>query len=654
MPGIAGQRAVMDARAMEALPIAGSATGAPSPPLHTAPPQAQRTPSRLDLGALPQVALIGALGFAMIVYAYSVARTGGSHASVLYWVGEGLLFIPFVARALLARRLGTAEAVGLAVMAALLQYLVRVAYSPLHFDFPDEMAHWRTATDILQTHHLFTHNYLLPISPAYPGLEILTAAVSALGGVSVFTAGLLVIGVEHTLFALGLYLLFERITRSSRMALLGTLVYATNSHYQFFDSFFIYQAAALPVLVFVLLLLAHHGGPRRLHALASGSRLAAATVTPAMASPRVLRVLAVLGILVVVVTHHVTGAALAAILMLLAVFDVLRRRVGWSLVAATVAIAAVATWVVGSATSTVDYLSPALGDLLDSAQGLLSGHASTVAAAAPAAPIGERLLAYAATGLIVVCLPWAALNAWRWPGIRGPGRFFAVCALSYYLALAARLVSADGAELAGRLLTFIYLPMSIVFAIALVQARATRRVPTRITGVAATAFVAILFLGGIASGWPPSWERLPGPYQVSGLERSVTSQNLRAADWMLATHGPGNRMAVDLANYGVMGGYGDQDVIRNMSRLYYSASLLPSDKAAVAEASVRFVLVDRRLTQGLPVSGRYFPNDPRAYRHVSPLAPSGLAKFDHIDGVDRLYDNGAIQVFDLAGSPSTR
>ena len=97
-------------------------------------------------------------------------------------------------------------------------YLVPEILSPLHFIFVDEYLHWRTASDIIRTEHLFTVNSQLPVSPLYPGLEIVTNAFSSLSGGDTLVSGLIVVGIARILVVLSLFILFEQITKSARTA----------------------------------------------------------------------------------------------------------------------------------------------------------------------------------------------------------------------------------------------------------------------------------------------------------------------------------------------------------------------------------------------------------------------------------------------------
>jgi hypothetical protein len=84
--------------------------------------------------------------------------------------------------------------------------------------------------------------------------------------------------------------------------------------------------------------------------------------------------------------------------------------------------------------------------------------------------------------------------------------------------------------------------------------------------------------------------------------------------------------------------------------LYTSPAFSPADARQVQAQSIRYVLVDLRLSTMLPASGQYFPVDPNAGTYTRPLPRAGLAKFSRMPGVARIYDSGNIIVYDLAGS----
>ena len=135
--------------------------------------------------------------------------------------------------------------------------------------------------------------------------------------------------------------------------------------------------------------------------------------------------------------------------------------------------------------------------------------------------------------------------------------------------------------------------------------------------------VLLLMFDGLANGWPPYWERLPGPHQVAGAERSVGPEEIAAARWALAALGPGNRFAADIGSYPVLGSYGDQNPLRDVAYLYTVTRV----HAVRGRAGSR---LSRSATcwstsgsaRRCRPSGRYFPDDPRAGHYSRPL-PAG-------------------------------
>ena len=83
----------------------------------------------------------------------------------------------------------------------------------------------------------------------------------------------------------------------------------------------------------------------------------------------------------------------------------------------------------------------------------------------------------------------------------------------------------------------------------------------------------------------------------------------------------------------------------NPSSLYFDHQLSPFDVSLIRQANIRYVVVDDRLAQGLPLYGIYIQyGEPRAR-----LTVAELNKFNSYPGIKRIYDNGPIQVYDMSG-----
>lgn len=584
------------------------------------------------------VTLSAALGVLVVAAAYTAGRLGyaaTSWADQVYWLGQALIVCPVAARILSPRVLSAAEAITMAAVLTAAEYLVKVCYSPSAFAFPDELEHWRSTVNLLHSGRLFTPNFMLPISPQYPGLEEATSAVSSASGLSVFASGLIVAGAAHLLFVCLLYLLFRQISRSDRAAALSVLIYSSNPDLAAFDSMFVYQTLAAAFLGLALLAAWRTGAYK-----ARGGRLGWLTI-------------AVLAIAATVITHHVASLILAMMLTFLAVVTLTtgyRRSAGWLGLVAAISVTAITLWIAVVARGTIGYLAPAGDGVIQAVRRLLAG-ISSAGLSAPAVPLSNEVLAAADV------LALSALIPVGWLAVRRRYRHqpwavaMAIGAASWYLVVAVRLVAADGSELAGRAATFVFVPLAFTAAVGLKHliSLGFKRWRVPLIMIAALASVLTLLFDGLANGWPPYWERLPGGYQAAGYERSVSPEGIAAARWALAALGPGNRFAADFGNAPLLGTYGDQTPVRSVAYLYTSLAFTLIDDARAVQQGLRYVLVDTRLSRSLPVSGRYFPEDPNAGKYTRPLPLADLAKFSRAPGVARIYDSGSIVIYTLPG-----
>jgi 4-amino-4-deoxy-L-arabinose transferase-like glycosyltransferase len=583
------------------------------------------------------VALSAATGVLIVAATYTAGRLG--HASSpwadrSYWLGQAFILVPAAARLVSRRILTTAETVIVITVLTIAEYVATVCYSPAGFTFGDELEHWRSTTNILQTGRLLTPNYLLPISPHYPGLEEVTSALVSVTGLSVFSAGLIIAGVAHLLFVWVLYLLFREFSDSHRVGGVAVICYASNSHFASFDSMFIYQTLALPFLGLTLL-----AAWRLTTGRSSGQRDG-------------WLIFAVLVIGATVVTHHVTSYVLVATLLIFTLAAALTRdwrTARWIGGLALLSAAAAVSWLVFAAPQTWPYLEPFADGTLRSIQALFAGTHSA-APSTSGGPVGNRLLAAVSVLIVSALVPVGWWQVWRKYRSQLWIVTLSVVSATWYGTVAVRFTVADGSELAGRAATFTFVPAALMAALGLgLLIGVTARRLARVIGFCAPAVVLLLTFDGLANGWPPFWERLPGSHQVAGSERSVGPEEIAVANWALAALGPGNRFAADAGSYSVIGSYGDQSPQQNVAYLYLSSSWA-SVAAGVQAQKLRYVWVDQRLSQSLPASGQYFPIDPHAGRYSHPLPANDLGKFYKVKGISRIFDDGNIVIYDLAGT----
>lgn len=608
--------------------------------------------SRRDTGDQPRVdpgrvwgmygvIALSFIGTVMIALAYAGGRNGVDWPQWLFWPGHVLAYVPIAYRAS-SRHLSSArEGLVLVLALALNQILIKWMYSPLMLEFPDELQHWRGTVNLIENGTWDTPNLALPIAPSYPALELVGGAIASSTGISAMTAAFLVAALLRLLQVLALYALFERLSSDDRLAAVASVIYVANPHYLFFDGMYIYQTIALPFLIGAVWLV------RRWHHGARG-------VTP--------WVLLVVFAAVVTVSHHVTSFVLVAALAALALTYLGRRqlRTAWRpALAALIATGMVLAWVRTIATTVGYYFGPVAGELIASVRRFLLFE-QEAGEGSPAPPLEVSLADRAFTLASLALLGWlvvsGALMLWRqrgrdrWtvPMIAGAGGLFAMVAL--------RVLVADGAELAGRAATFVYIPVAFVASQRALEwqrrqlrSRARRRWPESFTRTARLGMATVLLIGGLTSGWPPSWGRLPGPFLPSGFERSVEPEWLAAARWTGEGLGPGHRWAADFSGYVLISTMGNQDPVRGVSPLYQGQGVTPATQELVRQQAIHFLAVDLRTSQQLPAAGFYFPDEtPTTY--TEPLPRAWLEVFDQVERVSRIYDSGNIRLYDLRES----
>jgi hypothetical protein len=581
------------------------------------------------------ITLIVAIGVLVSSAGYAMGRAGDGPNSgpgvALYWLGQVLILVPVAGRLLSRRHLSNGETITLVTVLTVAEYLLKVNYSPLGFTFNDEFLHYSGTVNMLSSGKLFELNYGLPIGTHYPGIEEVTSALISATGLSVFAAGLIVAGLAHLLFILFLYLAFCVAIRSHRIAGIAVLLYYGAPALTSFNSMFVYETLALAFL-----------GMCMLAALRSAVEKSASDRTRWF-------IVAVLSIFATVITHHITSYMLTLFLILVAIASRLtgsRNTAARFGILAAISLASVVLWIWRIAPDTISYFSPTVTGIIDGIKALQQSGSSDAPPTA-SSPFSNEALGALAILVISLLIALGCWQAWRrhrrHPWIIG----MMLGSLGWFVDLGIRLGTPDGQELAGRAATFVYIPVSVLAALALtrlVNSRPVRRWGAAVTAVIVASVVSLL-IDGLANGWPPFWERLPGPHLVSSFESSVNPEEIQDSYWTLQYLGPGNRIAADAGIYPVLIGYGGQNPLQVITTLYSTPDWTPAVAGFAAGQNVQYVETDTRLTKSLPPAGNYFPGDNAFATHT--IDPAALTKYDSITGVARVFDDGTIVFYNL-------
>ena len=580
-----------------------------------------------------------ALGLLLMAAAAAQSRAGSWTSGLLFWMAVVLFFAapaPFLVRQ--KAQPNTQEIA--AILLGLTFELARLVAFPIRFVQTDELDHITTLNTIERTHHLFHANTLLPVSPWYPGLETVTQGIQDITGLSQFYAGYAVLCVAHVLLVVGIFELVARVTGSRQAAGVAVLVYASSLQWYFFNAQFAYQSLALPLMIVGLAILA------RASNMEWGWTKAA------------LQGFATVILVSMVFVHHVTAWIACAVLLLWCLFDVsLRHRKGsWSLVVVTTIVTgATLLWTAYVGHVLTSYLEPVLRGDVSGVWDFISGSAparklfTTTSGASTAK--WEEVIDVVSLGLVVLLIPFAAWDARRWIREKnGLGLLLALLGSSFPLLLVTRFVPSAG-ESGDRASTFVYVGLALLFGAWM--SRVMRRRPE--FRAAVLAGLLLMFLGGIAGGNGPDVERLPGPFLITADARSADSIALAPAYWLGTTFRPESvRLAADFDDRNLMAAFGNQVPITNSANgiqvapLFTSKSITPVDRQILKDGRIDLVVVDIRMSEYLPVNGVYFEvGEPGANEYTRPLAKSPLEKFDHVNGVSRIYDDGDVSIYDV-------
>jgi hypothetical protein len=606
------------------------------PPRYLDEPQEVRLspPRRRNArSCIPGAVWVIAAGVFLVACAYMLSRAGSGIAPVLFWTGQVAIFA-VVAYRVLNSSTTSRDRICLVLLFAGAQAVIRWAYSPHMFTYADELQHYRSLLNVLSSHHLFETNYSLPVSPTYPGMENVTAELAQISGVTPFIAGVIVAGASHVLLAACLLLLFREVSHSSRAACIGVLVYLLNPNAHYFDTSFHYEAVALPFLALTIFIAVRFatrqdGYYRNLAALLACD-------------------------VIVVLTHHlaalVTSGLLVCIALSAAVFRGSRHLVVPFAIGGALTAMVAGYWMFFFAPSTGDYLDGSGQQILN---GLLTlgGVDGKVGLPAPPTPMFDRLLSPAG---VVLTLGLLVASIWFTRSNPALQRVFVWLApASYVSVIAIRVFVANGAELSSRAMTYTSIFSALAIGLALDRVtspslrrhrRSTRR-PFNLGG--AFVMTTVLFLSGIATGIPEWWERLPGSFHVDGFASGVDEIGVSRAEWANSVLEPGSRFFGDVTSTTLLATLAQLDPVRAPESLYYTDHLTQANVDLIDAQSARYLDVDLRMTQQMPVTGNYFPVDIRANEHKAPIDPSALIKFDNVPGISRIYDSGVDRFYDL-------
>jgi Dolichyl-phosphate-mannose-protein mannosyltransferase len=606
------------------------------------------------------------LGLGCVQIADQRAFHGDNYGTNLdfFWCGLILVFLPAALRVIM-RKTSRAERITIILLAALAFYIMKIENSPYVFTYNDEYIHWVNTQHILNNGHIFQFNPILPTAAYYPGLAAVTASLVRLTGLSIFVSGLIVIGVMRIIISACLYLVAERMTGSSRAAAVCSIIYAANPMFLFWSAQYAYEDLGLPLAAFTVWWLC----------------------TTRKNESRAPQIVTVLAIGALTVTHHISAFALTAVFAMWFLVELIarkpreqRRYVGaFTLLAGSMS----TIWFFFVARPAVGYLigeniKPAFQEMIK----LISDHAGRhLYSGGPVSPRWYILLSFAAIAVIMLALPPALYRSWGMITSSSKGSALcwntslvvaAIIAISFPFTLLPRLTSVGG-PISARTSEYVFMGLGCTLGLLAVESAKSRLTTSnrlyRALGklfrpidfllaswrgtLVLTAMVTIIFFGEIGVGSNYN-QLLPPSSNPSGYPLAIQPDVISAAIWARDHLGANQPFATDDVDSLALATYGDEnpEPEDEIFAIFFGDSLAGLPAQQIKESGTRYILVDWRMTYGLPTNpGEYYFSqwEPQAGDYTKPFNGDYLKKFTTYTCSHMIYHSGPIQIFDVSG-----
>jgi hypothetical protein len=629
------------------------------PTLHGAETDAKATVNQAWIVLL---ALNAPIALLLVAIGQGAGRRGDEDISIIwFWAGVVLLLLPMISRIaypVVARN----ERLILIALLGLFLFLFKMLYSPSSFEDFDEMIHWMSAHGILYHHKLFLGNDLLPASAFYPGIEILTTALCNITGLPIFAAATLILGVLRITFLVTLFLFFEKLSDSARLAALACLIYMSCSTFIAFDVAFSYESLGIVLCIIVM--------------LAEASMMRRASETRSLALPAIL-------LACLTVTHHMTAFWCAAYMIGLVVVETVHRddksyrtRIGITGAIAFLALAFPLLWMTVRGNPLIPYMEPVLGRAADSmyerlTKGTTTGAAPRVffvGADGTPQPIGNRIIGIGSTILLAIGLSTGYFRSMALagsPGLSGWYRLWQVIgrrwrdsrlvlltigSWGFPLSIFFRLTP-ENWEVGDRMNTSVFFSVGLVIAASIIHFWQSPQRINRGTLMLMNVTIVTILMGGIIVG--EGVRLIRTPYKVVADAASVEPMGIDAARWTKEWLGTKNGFVADRDGRTLLGTYGEQRVRTTLdggiaaAGIFFPPTITEDSLDQIKRGHIDYIWADLRLTTDLSVLGEYYEANEKPYSHGRPPSPKSMLKFDNEKNISRIFDDGWIIIYDV-------
>lgn len=584
------------------------------------------------------------LGAIAISYSYLLGYKGEFNYT-FFWIGILLAIIPTL-MVMLSLNSHTKILV-LLFLLGLLLYLPIIFWSPEYFRFTDEILHLNSIDMILEKGNLDI-DPILEVSKYYPGIEFLAIFFMKFSDLPLFTTGKLLMGIIHSMILVFIYLSFNMVTSSQKIAVIGSMIYAANPGYIFFDALFSYETMGILLMIALI----YYIYMRRFSNDGKNNENNNKKIG--------LSIISIITLFALIISHPFSSYMFSIFLISAFVIYYIyktgandAKKDKYTLKYTILTILLIVAWIIYFAQMTTRYFGNMISLSFSSISSFLSqGTAQRQPFRLTTLPQYEILIdKYIYIPLLfllfVYCIYLLKKNSWKI--YEDKDRNSACISLILYGSLfffsLPLIFTSAGKLFMYRSWSFIFIGLSFSVAIVLEKLFNKRdliiKIPIFIS-------VILIIMGGISIGSSSSY-RDPN-YIDAAFPSSVTLDVVRASEWFDTHFGNRNVILGDITIYTVFGGYGRQ-YVQSEPYLFYKQTMdSESESYLMTNFSGNFIVTDNRITKKLSSFTFYFDSEEveledRRWGYIEPLPIQNIMKFDMYESIYRIYDNGNIFIY---------
>ena len=521
-------------------------------------------------------------------------------------------------------------------------YFPVIFWSPNYFHFGDEILHYQTSR-LIQEHGNLDINVNFDVTKYYPGISLVTVFLSEFSDTSIFFSGKFMVGIIHSLMLIFVYLLFERISHSEKIAIFGAIIYATNSRYIFFDGIFSYESMGLPLMILTLFILAKY-------------------TTIDSVNNIYFRLLMIILISAIVITHHFTSYMLL-LFMIVLLLVIYRKKLDQYIkldfyVAASLTFMLIFGWMVYYATVGFGYFGGLVRRSFVDIFKMFSLEHVTLRVLYRESPVPyyERFTSQFLYIPLLFALFIIGIYILKRKNRFGDMWTYGLVAYGYIFFMSLLLIFNNSAEMfVYRSWAFLSIGTSFVAAFALNEI-CEFKIDKYLKTVSLYSVIIILLVGGISAGSSYNF-RVPklniDSINVAAGHSATTYDTVTTAKWFEKYLGRYNTFYGDRSLGSAIGGYGIQKTPWQSEKIFYPLDM--NDKNVTTfirdRSTTNYIVVDTRITKFLAEYGSYFSEEEKYfekhYGEKEVFPKERLEKFDKSEFLYRIYSNGNTNIYEI-------